>query len=386
MNKSSSWDKKTLAIVSVAFTTTDWSISIFTFGDILLFLSLLRIVTRKQYSIKANQCLILLFTLSSVLLNVLINLLFNSNFILEQGLVGTIKIFYYMTVIIALYNYIRNKELELEFIKIVNITSVVVCIIGGYIYLAVYLSRALPYEFFWHFTRTDISSYIYKGYEMSAVRARSIFSEPAHLGFYLNYILGINYFNKYKYEINKGIDMLITITIILTFSYSSILVMILVKAMHYINFRRISKVLLNKTYIVGVLILIILVFAFWGTIEKTLIIRTQEALSGTDGSAKARIVGSWEYVNQDNILMGNGIGNTAEIFNIYAYVLSDLGLVSFLIFSLLSILIISINFKIGILFMVLNFQKGGYLASGYWILLLILFIFWGKKHEINYQC
>ncbi|WIV12076.1 hypothetical protein [Proteiniborus sp. MB09-C3] len=384
MNKCPLIDKLTLIIVSLAFTVTDWTISPFTFGDILLFLGFMIILIRGQLSIKTKQALIFFCTLSIVFINVIANLFFNPVFLIDEGLISILKVSYYLIIIISLYNYIRSKKLELEFIKVLNITAALMCIIGIYISLAIYSSGILPYEFFWKFTRMDVSSYIYKGYEMSSVRARSIFSEPAHLGFYLNFILGINYFNKSKHEINKISNILITVTVLLTFSYSSVLVLLLMKIMYYWNIERVSKLIVGQKYIVGILILAILIFAFWGTIEKTLIERTTEALSGGDGSAKARVFGSWDYINKGNILMGNGIGNTPEIYNVYAYILSDLGLVSFTIFCLMSLLILFENFKIGMLFIILNFQKGGYLASGYWILLLILFLYL-KEVESNME-
>ena len=100
-------------------------------------------------------------------------------------------------------------------------------------------------------------------------------------------------------------------------------------------------------------------------------------------------VRSWNYVNKEHIFMGNGMGHTPEIWNIYAYVLSDLGLIAFILFCIFSVFLIIKNYKMGILFIVLNFQKGGYLSSAFWSYLLLLFIYINKndqKAELSREC
>ena len=131
--------------------------------------------------------------------------------------------------------------------------------------------------------------------------------------------------------------------------------------------------------LVLIVILGVMFFVTKDIIQVTLIDRTLDIINGKDSSASSRILESWQYINKENLISGNGIGHTPDIWNVYAYFLSDLGLVAFIALVLLSGYLVKKNYKLGILFIALNFQKGGYLAAPIYIFLLLIFLFAYKK-------
>lgn len=373
-------DKWVMILLSITFILTDWRINNIALSDILLMIVIVMLIVKGSAGITKRQIVLYLGVLSLVLINITGNLFLNSQFDAIAGILGFLKVFYYMAIMIALYNFITDNDLSLNLFKILSITAVIVSIIGIYITLAIYLKGVIPYEFFWKFTRTDLNSYTYRGWGRSIIRTRSIFSEPAYLGFYLNTILGIFYFNKVQCEFDKRVEVLITITTLLTFSFSAILIMIAIKVIYYMNPKTIHAFFTNKRYILSLIIVSFVAIMMWETIEKTIIIRAQEILNGADGSGTARLQGSWAYINKEHIIMGNGIGNTLPIWNIYAYILSDLGLVSFIAFIVFNIVLFSTNLSMGMVFVMQGFQKGGYLGAGYWIFMLLIILCLDKRN------
>lgn len=374
MSRYSKIDKWILILLSITFVLIDWNAHGIAISDITLMFIMLLLIFKVKITVTQKQILLYIGVLFLVISNIGLNLLFNAEFLFNDGIKGLLKVFFYMTVTIVLYNYIVSQKLQFKLIKVLSITAVVVSVIGIYISIAIYLKGILPYEFFWKFTRMDFESYMYRGWGRSIIRARSIFAEPAHLGFYLNSILGIFYFNKLKYEIDKRVDTIITLTILLTFSFSAILIMITIKVLYYANPKTIRSFFADKRYIISLIVLIIIVIMMWETIDKTIIIRAREILSGADKSGTVRLQGSWDFINKEHIFMGNGIGNTPTIWNIYAYILSDLGLVSFIAFIIFNITLLLTNLPMGALVVMQGFQKGGYLGAGYWVFMLLVIL------------
>ena len=122
----------------------------------------------------------------------------------------------------------------------------------------------------------------------------------------------------------------------------------------------------------------------WNVINITVIQRTLAIISGEDISARIRLINSWQYVSRDTLWMGNGIGQTPIITNVYAYILSDFGLIGFIGKLTFTAYISFKNWKFGIVFLLLNFAKGGYLSSGYWFM-MIIFITYGLSKKDHYS-
>ncbi|WP_261130796.1 hypothetical protein [Bacillus sp. Marseille-Q3570] len=382
MNSYTKFDKLILILTSSAFVFTDWKLFFGNFTDYILFALFVLIIfynlKTKYFSVKKIHFVIIIIIILLLITNILFNLIFNTFFLYEPALQGFTKAIFYLITIIILVNFIRHRKLEINLLKNLSFSAVIISLIGIYITLSIFADGIFPYEFIWEFTRQDLESYTYRGWGRSIIRTRSLFSEPAHLGFYLNTILAILYFNHNKFSIKKSHDFLITSTVILTFSYSAILIMIVIKALYYFKLRNIISLINRKKNIIFIILATIALLALWNTIEKTLLIRTQELLSGTDASGNVRLSGSWKYIKLENLLLGVGIGNSPTLYNIYAYILTDLGIVSFLFYIVINLWLFYKNPKLAIAFTAMNFQKGGYLGGGYWIFISLIFLFYKK--------
>lgn len=378
------WSTLILFLLSVSFTLTDWMFGIFTFTEYFFMFIGGCLLVSGNYHIRIKQIKWIVLVLGIIAGNVLMNTLNNDQFVLKIGIAGLIKVAFYIMINIGLYNYVIKYTLEEKLLKMVNVIAVIICLIGFYITIALYSDGILPYEFFWKFTRADEMSYSFNEIE-NLIRTRSLFSEPSYLGYYLNIIIGLNLFNKRGIKVPTVITLFLTLMVIMTFSYSSIAVLFLIYIMYFFNLNKIKEFKWTKiTWLYAGAIAAIL-FIFRNIIYETLVQRTIDIINGNDYSAIYRIVRSWNYVNKEHIFMGNGMGHTPEIWNIYAYVLSDLGLIAFILFCLFSVLLMIKNFKMGILFIILNFQKGGYLSSAFWIYLLLLFIYTNKSKQNTKQ-
>ena len=375
------WNGLFIVMVSASFVLTDWMLGIFTFSEYILGIALFLLFISGNFKITKKQILWIGTILLIVALNILANYYSNNEFILKIGIAALIKVSFYSIILTNFYNYFKENKITDQFLKTNNIIALIICIIGIYITIAIYSNGVLPYEFFWKFTRTDRMSYAFNQ-DLDFIRTRSIFSEPSYLGYYLNIILGMNYFNKNDIKIKYIYNLVLTVTIVLTFSYSAIGVMVLTQLMHLLNGRGIKQFKWNNFLYLYIVIFGILIFLSWDLINETIIERTIAIFNGEDLSAIGRLFDSWKYLNIEHLFRGNGIGHTADIRNIYAYILSDLGIVAFILSCLFSLyIIIKVNFKMGVLFVALNFQKGGYLSSGFWIFLLFLFIYMKKKQQ-----
>lgn len=374
------WAFIILSLVSVSFVTTDWMVGIFTFSDYLFGFTLLLLFLSGNFIIKKNQIYWLSLIVMVVVSNITFHYTLNEAFLLKTGVAALVKIIFYSVYIVGIFNYVKDEALEEKLLRTLIVTAVLICIIGIYITLAIY-SDFIPYEFFWQFTRKDLASYIY-GWDSSLVRTRSVFSEPSYLGYYLNIILGIILFNQNKLKINKKNIYLIIFTILLTFSYSSIGVLFFNCIIYFLKNHSGKNLKWRNRYLIILLVIVIFVFTFWNLINETIIQRTISILNGTDRSTLNRILNSWEYVNKDNIFFGRGVNHTPDIWNNYAYILSDFGIIAFTGVCIFSVFLISRNRELGFLFIILNFQKGGYLSNAFWILCLIILIF-SRRNKIS---
>lgn len=374
------WSVFILSLMSVSFVVTDWMIGIFTLTDYIFAIAGASLLISGNYRVKRNQLLWILLLLGVIVANIVMNVNLNENFVLKTGIAALIRLTYYAVIVVGVYNYVKNQKLEAQFLKILNIVAVIVCIIGIYITIALYSEGKLPYEFFWTFTRTDLLSYAFNE-NTEFIRTRSIFSEPAYLGYFLNIILAMNYFNRVHVKVHKGFSLIITLTLLLTFSYSAIGIMLTIQVLNFLTKRNIENFKWTKRTTLYLLLFLVIIFFSWDVINETIINRTADILSGEDGSAYFRIIRSWDYVNTEHIFSGNGIGHTPNVWNIYAYILSDLGLIAFFLSCVFSIYLLFANFRLGLAFIALNFQKGGYLNPAFSIFLLLIFVYMGSREK-----
>lgn len=329
-------------------------------------------ITSKQFKLIAT-------VISLILISTILLYLFKNDWINDKVIVlSLIKFTFYLGSLVLFYNFIVDNELKNVFLNINNYAAVIIILIGIIFTILIYLDNVELVREFWMFTRQDYKSYFYGG-NADIIRTRSIFSEPAHLGFYLNVLFFSNVF--YSKSKNSILLLIFAIGIFTTLSYSMILIFLFIGSI--ILFKRIyeNKFFLNKWYLLLIIPISLLLVYFWEFVEVTIIKRTINIVNGIDGSAYNRIIESWTYVDPDRLLYGNGIGHTPPITNIYAYALSDFGLVVFIPLLIFSGILFLNSFPAALLFIALNVSKGGYLNPAFWLFLLFIYLYILKPNQ-----
>lgn len=368
-----------LIIISMIPVLSDWNYKGINFGDVLVVLSMLTIV--KQLGIRElvmiNLKWYVILPIIITLVNVSFHLLTSSNYELLIGFYFVTKLSLYVIFVNSAYYYINSINQLSTFFTINILVGSLIVIIGILISLLLLSGSKIPQDIFWTFTRSDKASFIFRG--TSIVRLRSFFSEPSYLGIYLNLLLSVFLFRcseeKTKIEKIQYISlMILMLGVILTFSFSAIITMSFILFLYIIkNYTRIIRMKwLTYTALIALLAIVVI---FRNQIYQTIIVRTLDILSGKDTSSLNRIFGSWKHIRLDNLLFGNGIGKTPPIWNNLAYVLSDLGLIPFLLFLYGIFSVYRRNKYLSIMFVIFSFQRGGYLNNYYWYSILMVMIF-----------
>ncbi len=370
-----------LSMITLSLILADWRINQYiTFSDALILSSVLVLLVLHFHKISRLQTQIYVIITAFVSINFVIQYFFNENFHIMSGFIGTMKVYLYLFVSILFYNYIASEHLEKRFLNFLNVGAIIVCVLGLYINLSIISNGILPYKFLWLFTRSDLSSYTYGAYS-SIIRMRSIFSEPAHLGFFLLAVLGFSYFNKFEFKISKKVELLILGSLVLSLSFSALAVLAVMKFLHMMKEKSFLRFLRSYKSVLLLLVFVIILIFNWDTFITTILSRIQRIFIGSDTSANARLLDSWSYVHLENLVLGNGISNTPTIYSNFAYVISDLGVVGLLIFLMYNLKLFSQNKYLFVLFVLLNFMRGGYLGPGYWILLMSFSLFSFGSHR-----
>lgn len=368
-----------LILIGFTFLFSEWMISLFTFSDFLMLL--IASILLFKINLEKKHLWSYFIIEGYLLVHILGNILFNENFIIRLAITNMIKVVFYHTFILLTYDYIKQQSIEHKLFKVINIFAVVSIIIGLYITLIIIFDLPLPYEFIWSFTRTDRFSYTLRR-TSSIIRTRSVFSEPAHFGYFLNIILSMNLFSNSTFKIHYFFNLFIIIGIIASLSYSSIGVLVIILCLYLIKtFNSKGESLINMKTIVIFLATILTGYILRDFLYQAVYIRTIDILTGNDGSFTNRIFSSWTYIDRENILLGNGLGHTPNIHNVYAYLLSDLGLLPFIFSIYFTYELIKDNYGMGISFMILNFTKGGYLSPIFSLYILLILIYTEKEFK-----
>lgn len=372
-----------LVMLSTAFILSDWIYGYFTFSEYILFLVLLILIGTLNFKLSKEQLILITVFLSYLTAHTILQYIFNEEFVLQTALLGIAKLLFYSVCLSVSYNYIKEKQLDYSFLLINNVIAVVVIIVGFYITFELYRESTIPQEFFWRFTRRDIYSYYFES-NPAIIRTRSMFSEPAHLGFYLNTLVAVNLFSLIKSNAIFLLTILLVIGILSTFSYSMIAILLFIVGLKiFILFRSKSFKWSNWLLLIP-LTLVLFSIVYWDTIEATLIQRTLSVFTGQDISARMRLFDSWQYIDSSNFILGNGLGQTPIVTNIYAYALSDFGITGFLVLLGISAFLVKKKWTLGIVFILLNSAKGGYLSSGYWLMILLILLYSMEKNDRMY--
>lgn len=369
------WTVTLFSLISIAFLVSDWIIFYSSFGDFVLALTAFLFLILGQVTLSKKQMIAGSIPLFFLALNYILNVNFNDYwFDTTRAFLSALKIGLYLSVLLMVYSFVKRKNLYEQFLKISNVFAVASIIIGIVITLLIYLNRDDIYLVLWTFTRTDTTSYLFNE---NIVRMRSLFSEPAHLGYYLNTVFFANVFSGLKK--NKWVLATLVLGILLTLSYSMIIILC-ATGLTYLITRLIKKdIKWQQWYWIVILPFIVGVGFFWDFIQVTIIQRTLDIVTGADGSAYSRIVQSWIYLENERIIFGNGVAHSPPITNIYAYLLTDFGLVGLIPYVLFTLYLLISNVSIFMLFFLMNSAKGGYLNPAFWLFLLYMFVFCIRK-------
>ncbi|WP_367378204.1 hypothetical protein [Enterococcus gilvus] len=364
-------------LLLLSFFLSDWRLPVggVSFSD--LFAAIAFLLTLGDLkNLKKNQILFVMILLCILSVNIYTNFLCNPLFDIRSSWVYFGKFLVYSLVLCNTYNLTRDFQMESLFFKLLNTATLISILFALVIYLIQILHLSIPYEILWRFTRTDIASYTFRGSSM--IRMRGLSSEPSYFGSQILLILTINYFNQFGFRFNSFVEWMTLLCGILSFSFSVVPILLFLKICDFINSYGLSFI--KRYWFVLLLILSMgVVVVFFDQFYITFFDRVITILNKQDTSASSRIVGSWQYVQ--NIFIGNGVGMTAPIWNNFAYVLSDFGLIPFLGFLFWTLYLLKRNFYFGMFFILISFQKGGYLSFYYWLTICLFIIFSTKKYE-----
>lgn len=373
-------NKIPLVLFCIAISVSDWKYNEISISDSIILIILLSLVVVKNAKITNIQITIISILIFSTLVQSLISINLYKTTMNFTIISGNVKLVLYMTFFFVFINYCKEFNYKKKLIRYVEKTTLVLIFLGFYINLSVYLNDILNHQILWTFTRNDPASYLYSGGYSNIIRMRSIFSEPANFGIYLNFVLSIFIFGRNAKERNKNIEFISIVSIICTFSFGSIITMLLIKIVDVLKNSNLRELIKSKMSYLLLIAFSFIVFYFRENIETTILLRFSNILNGDDLSATSRLLFSWQNIN--NIFIGNGFGNSGILYNVYAYILSDLGILFFLIYLMISFKIVKSNFWLGTIFVMINFQKGGYLGPMFWMMLILIFIYI-QKNEYN---
>lgn len=366
----------------LAFVLSDWTISYFSFGDLILIPTTFILILKTIKKVTYTQMIIFLIIALLILINLIINFYFNPEFLLKPAVIGGVKVLFFVCFGIGFFTQFNDIKQKRKILFYLNIFSLVIIIIGFIVNIALSKGYDWPIEYLWKFSRTDYQSYYFRGPD-SLVRMRSLFSEPAHLGYFLNLIFSINLFGMDNFKGKFIYSFFILVGIVATFSYSSIAIM-LVMLIFFAgsSMKKRSLFIIDYRLIVCITILLAILVIFRETVYNAIVLRTIQIFRGQDNSFISRIIGSWNVVRSENLLFGIGIANSPILYNIYAYFLTEMGIFTFSIFSIFNLVIAKLNIGLGAALIMLNFQRGGYLGVHFWLMLILIILFIDKNPSI----
>lgn len=348
---------------------SDWSVLNVSFGDFLLVGIVLLLLSNVPIDFsKKQQQLFIISTSSIILITLLAYITGPADMNIKLLLFSNVKLMFYIGTVMMIYNYISSRGLKPKFVRINTYMSLLVIAIGIVIIYFILTDQLDILHKIWYFTRIDDRSYHLGSSDI--IRMRSLFAEPAHLGFYLNISLYFVLKQRNKYWLVYAV--LISIGIALTLSYSMIMIGSWLIMSTIAKHMKLSQFKWDRRYliVVGVILLIALIFGEF--LYEAIYIRTLNILSGEDGSAIARLMGSWQQIDSDHLLFGVGAAHSTNITNMYAYALSDFGIIGLLSLLAGTGIIFTFGLREGVFFTLMNISKGGYLNPLFWLFILVI--------------
>lgn len=348
---------------------SDWSVLNVSFGDFLLVGIVLLLLSNVPIDFsKKQQQLFIISTSSIILITLLAYITGPADMNIKLLLFSNVKLMFYIGTVMMIYNYISSRGLKSKFVRINTYMSLLVIAIGIVIIYFILTDQLDILHKIWYFTRIDDRSYHLGSSDI--IRMRSLFAEPAHLGFYLNISLYFVLKQRNKYWLVYAV--LISIGIVLTLSYSMIMIGSWLIMSTIAKHVKLSQFKWDGRYLIVVAVMLLIALIFGEFLYEAIYIRTLNILSGEDGSAIARLMGSWQQIDSGHLLFGVGAAHSINITNMYAYALSDFGIIGLLGLLAGTGIIFTFGLREGVFFTLMNISKGGYLNPLFWLFILVI--------------
>lgn len=348
---------------------SDWSVLNVSFGDFLLVGIVLLLLSNVPIDFsKKQQQLFIISTSSIILITLLAYITGPADMNIKLLLFSNVKLMFYIGPVMMIYNYISSRGLKPKFVRINTYMSLLVIAIGIVIIYFILTDQLDILHKIWYFTRIDDRSYHLGSSDI--IRMRSLFAEPAHLGFYLNISLYFVLKQRNKYWLVYTV--LISIGIVLTLSYSMIMIGSWLIMSTIAKHVKLSQFKWDGRYLIVVAVMLLIALIFGEFLYEAIYIRTLNILSGEDGSAIARLMGSWQQIDSGHLLFGVGAAHSTNITNMYAYALSDFGIIGLLGLLAGTGIIFTFGLREGVFFTLMNISKGGYLNPLFWLFILVI--------------
>lgn len=348
---------------------SDWSVLNVSFGDFLLVGIVLLLLSNVPIDFsKKQQQLFIISTSSIILITLLAYITGPADMNIKLLLFSNVKLMFYIGTVMMIYNYISSRGLKPKFLRVNTYMSLLVIAIGIVIIYFILTDQLDILHKIWYFTRIDDRSYHLGSSDI--IRMRSLFAEPAHLGFYLNISLYFVLKQRNKYWLVYAV--LISIGIVLTLSYSMIMIGSWLIMSTIAKHVKLSQFKWGGRYLIVVAVMLLIALIFGEFLYEAIYIRTLNILSGEDGSAIARLMGSWQQIDSGHLLFGVGTAHSTNITNMYAYALSDFGIIGLLGLLAGTGIIFTFGLREGVFFTLMNISKGGYLNPLFWLFILVI--------------
>lgn len=348
---------------------SDWSVLNVSIGDFLLVGIVLLLLSNVPIDFsKKQQQLFIISTSSIILITLLAYITGPADMNIKLLLFSNVKLMFYIGTVMMIYNYISSRGLKPKFVRINTYMSLLVIAIGIVIIYFILTDQLDILHKIWYFTRIDDRSYHLGSSDI--IRMRSLFAEPAHLGFYLNISLYFVLKQRNKYWLVYAV--LISIGIVLTLSYSMIMIGSWLIMSTIAKHVKLSQFKWDGRYLIVVAVMLLIALIFGEFLYEAIYIRTLNILSGEDGSAIARLMGSWQQIDSGHLLFGVGAAHSTNITNMYAYALSDFGIIGLVGLLTGTGIIFTFGLREGVFFTLMNISKGGYLNPLFWLFILVI--------------
>ncbi|RAN58455.1 hypothetical protein B8A46_08515, partial [Dolosigranulum pigrum] len=263
----------TVLIVFLVWTMilSDWSVLNVSFGDFFLLGIVLLLLSNVPIDFsKKEQQLFIISTISIILITLLAYITGPANMNIKLLLFSNVKLMFYIGTVMMIYNYISSRGLEPKFVRINTYMSLLVIAIGIVIIYFILTDQLDILHKIWYFTRIDDRSYHLGSSDI--IRMRSLFAEPAHLGFYLNISLYFVLKQRNKYWLVYAV--LISIGIVLTLSYSMIMIGSWLIMSTIAKHVKLSQFKWDGRYLIVVAVMLLIALIFGEFLYEAIYIRT----------------------------------------------------------------------------------------------------------------